>query len=378
MNRKFLYAIATLIGTIVGAGIFGIPYGVVQSGFWIGLFYILVLGVVSLLLHLLLGEVVCRTQEKHRLVGYAEKYLGKKGKISVTISDVFGIYGALLAYLILVGKFSSVIFSSLFGDSLLVYSLVFFGLFAIFIFFDLKLVAPGEFLMSLFLLAVIGVIIFVGFPYIDFINFSNLKINDVFLVYGVILFAMAGGTAVPEIKEILKKNSHQYKKAIIYGTLIPLILYLVFTFVVIGVTGTRTTQEAMDGLVNAVGGRVIMLGAIFGLLAVITSFLVLGLYLKKMFWYDYKLNRHLAWFLVCIIPLILFVFGLRSFITVIGIVGSFSIGFSGIIIGLLYKRAKTKGDREPEYSLKVPELVRYILMGIFTLGIVYQIIYLIK
>jgi len=36
MNKNFLYASATLIGTIVGAGMFGLPYVVARSGFLIG------------------------------------------------------------------------------------------------------------------------------------------------------------------------------------------------------------------------------------------------------------------------------------------------------------------------------------------------------
>jgi len=58
MKRSVLEASATLIGTTIGAGILGIPYVIAQSGFLIGLFYILFLGLVMLTLNLYIGEVV--------------------------------------------------------------------------------------------------------------------------------------------------------------------------------------------------------------------------------------------------------------------------------------------------------------------------------
>ena len=109
-GKNSLLAVGSLIGTIIGAGVFGIPYVVAKSGILISLFYFLILGALVLFLHLCLGEVVLRTKEKHRLVGYTEKYLGKKAKILVTISVIIGTVGALLVYIILGGDFLKIIF----------------------------------------------------------------------------------------------------------------------------------------------------------------------------------------------------------------------------------------------------------------------------
>src|SRR3989344_5432749 len=100
--RDFLSATATLIGIIVGVGIFGIPYVTAQAGFWIGQFYIVFLAGVTLLVHLLYGEVVERTEGTHRLPGYAEKYLGKGAKRLITVAFFFSGYAALLLYIVIV------------------------------------------------------------------------------------------------------------------------------------------------------------------------------------------------------------------------------------------------------------------------------------
>ena len=370
MNKNFYSAIATLIGTIVGVGIFGIPYVVAKSGFLPGLLFLFVLGGAVLLLHLFYGEIVLRTPGKHRFVGYAQRYLGQWGKKLTTFTSVFTIYGALLAYTIVGGKFLATIF----GHSDFIWSLLFFAICSLAVFFGLRVITKMEILMSLFLILVIVLIFIKGWPVIKLNNLATLNWPYFFLPYGVILWAAGGWAAIPEMKEIFKRNSRLFKKAIIWGTLLPIFLYGLFVLTVVGVTGSQTSPEAISGLVQVLENRTIILGAIFGLLAVATSFLVLGLCLKKIFWYDYKINKHLAWALTCSVPLIAYLLHLRDFIAVIGFLGAALVGLEGILLVLIYQRAKKLGQRQPEYSLKLPPIIGYGLILIFALGIIYQII----
>ena len=80
LNKKFFATAFTLTGTIIGAGILGLPYVFSKSGFFIGAFWLIFLGFVMLFVNLCLGEVSLRTKKIHQLPGYAEKYLGKSGK----------------------------------------------------------------------------------------------------------------------------------------------------------------------------------------------------------------------------------------------------------------------------------------------------------
>ena len=93
MDKNFFRAIALLCGTVIGAGVLGIPYVIAQTGFFVGLLTILFLGLAILMLNLFVGEIVLRTPGNHQLPGYAEKYLGKWGKRLVVFSMLFGIYG---------------------------------------------------------------------------------------------------------------------------------------------------------------------------------------------------------------------------------------------------------------------------------------------
>jgi len=55
-SLNFIYAVATLIGVIVGAGIFGLPFVSLKSGFFVTAFYLVILSVMMFFVHVFFGE----------------------------------------------------------------------------------------------------------------------------------------------------------------------------------------------------------------------------------------------------------------------------------------------------------------------------------
>jgi len=383
IEKKPLFALAVLLGTIVGAGIFGIPYAVAKSGILPGLFYLSILGGAALLLHLFFGEIVLRTKEKHRLIGFAQKYLGSWGKILITVSTIVGLTGVLLAYIVLGGNFLKIVFSSfppVGGLDSFYFSLIFWSFLSYFIFRGIKLIAKAEILTNLTFFLIIFFIFCFALPKFNLQNFTLFNSDFMFLPYGIILFSLAGWTAVPEIGEILKSSEERksYKKVIILSTLIVGILYLLFVLSVVGVSGKATSSEALLGLIPFLGQKIIFWGALAATITLADSFLVIALYFRNALIYDYKFPKILAAIFSSGLPLILFLIGFRSFIEIIGFVGTIIGVIDGIVIVLIFRKIKKLGDREPEYSLKIPSFLIYFLIGIFILGAVAQISYFIK
>jgi tyrosine-specific transport protein len=366
--KSFIFATAVLISTIVGVGMFGLPYSGAQSGFLIAAVFLFILTGITLLLHLLYSEIVSRTKEKHRLVGYAGHYLGKWGRRVVSFSVIIGLYGSLLVYIIVGGDFLYTIFHPLINLPPIIFNLIFFVAGTIAVYFGIKLIAELDLIMSLFLILIVFLFLYFGFPHIDFNNLKGINFKSFFFPYGAILYALAGIAAIPEIREIFTQSKKLYKRAIIVGTLIPAILYLIFMGVIIGLTGLNTSPEAIQGLSGLLGKKIIFLGALFGFLATITSFFILGLSLKKTFSYDFKINKNLAWVLTCFIPLIFFILGLREFILIIVILGALMGGIEGTAIVLISKRAQ----------IKIPDFWRYAVIIILVLGFIFTLISLIK
>jgi len=229
INRLVL-ASATLVGTIVGVGLFGLPYIAARAGIVPVVFYLVFLGGVVTFLHLIYGEVVLRTEHKHRLTGYAGHYLGRGGKVLAGGAFFFGIYGALLAYLVIGGQFLSVMVSRLFPaftpfwGTILLASVGF-----VIVLKGIRSVGFFEVLMTAVLLSLILGLLVYGTNFISLDNIVLWGSRQVLLLpYGVVLFSLWGTSAIPEIREFFGKRPQNLKKAIITGTIVPIIIAIIY------------------------------------------------------------------------------------------------------------------------------------------------------
>ncbi len=369
-SLKALRATALLTGTVIGAGVLGIPYAVSQGGFLTGLLTIIIVGLAMLLLHLMYGEVTLRTTGNHQFPGYAEKYLGKWAKKLSIFSLFFGIYGALIAYLIGEGE----ALSAIFGLNPLIFSLIFFVIVAVITYKGLNAISKSEIYFLAVVLLLVVVISFITITSTKFnpSNLATFNIYNVLVPFGVILFAFRGFEAVPEMKEYLTKDRKKLKKAIILGSLIPLFAYIIFTFATLGITGGNTTEIVTLGLGNSLGSGMIILGSLFAIFAMLTSFLTLALAMKEIYMFDYNLNPKLSWALTVFIPLIIFLLGVKSFIKVVAITGSLVGGIEGILLILIYWKAKKHGNRIPEFKLRKNYIIGFLIILLFIIGIIYQ------
>ena len=372
-NRNFLYATAVLVGTMVGVGIFGIPFAFSKAGFWVGFLFLIFIGFITLLLNLMYGEVILRTHEEHQITGYTEKYLGIWFKRAIFFSVALGLYSALLAYIVIAGDFLNNIFSSVFYVSPASYSLVFFFVLSTLILLGIRRISWVELLLVSLFMAVVFLILSVGLNKIDTANFAGVQREFWFLPYGILLFAFAGFSSIPIQRSILNGQEDSLKKSIFLAVVLTGTLYLLFAFTVLGISGSVTTPDAISGLYEFLGSKIIFLGSLFGILAVSTSFLMLGSAFLDMFHLDYSVPRKLAWLLVIAPPLVLFLGGLRTFIDIISLAGSVAIGLEGIVLTFVYIKSKSKGDRVPEYSLEFPKFIYYLLIFMFGAGIVYAL-----
>ncbi len=367
---KIIYTIAILSGTIIGVGLFALPYVTLKVGFWVILGYFLILGTMTILIHLFFGELALKTPDFKRLPGFAKFHLGNFGEKIAFISTILGTFGAILAYLIVGGEFLTELLSPILGGGNLIWTLIYFFAGAILIFFGIKAIAKIEFwgLISFFV-----ILIAIFFRGVSFINIENLFIgnwsitkgqwSDLFLPYGVILFSLWGAALIPEAEEMLEKEKKKLLKIIPIAILIPALVYLFFIYLVLGISGSQTSETALPGLRQVLGDGIVSLALLFGLLTTFTSFLTLGLTLKKVFWYDLKIEKNLAWAITCFIPLILFLIGINQLIPVISFVGAVMLGIDGILILLMYRKINPK------------RFLIYPLFLILFLGIVYEIIY---
>ena len=374
-DKQLLLALGTIIGTAVGAGTFGLPYVASKAGFFPVLGMFVVLGIFTVYTNLMYGEVALRTRKSCRLTGYAGQYLGIWGKRFASAVAFFSLYSSVLVYIILGGVFLNSLLSGFLGGDEFLYGVAIFVFISTAAYFNLNLFCLIESYLVFFMLVAMSVIMLKAAPHIDVNNFMTADPSYFFLPFGTILFALSATMAIPEFEHIMDKSRNRIKGAILGGTVSYIAIYLLFIIAILGVTGPSTSEESFAGLSLFIGDGVITLGLLFGLLAVVTSYLMMAISIKEIFMYDYKIGEKLSWFLSCFFPFAVFVAGMRNFIQVLNIAGSVMGGFIGILIILIFYRAKKNGDVKPAYSIEVSESFSALMIFIYLLGIIYQFIY---
>jgi len=368
-SKNFWLAVFSLVGTTIGAGIFSLPYVFAKAGFFIGFVEFIVLVFIVLLIQQMLGEITLRTSGYKRLVGLAFNYLGRYFGNLVAVFALLGGIGTLLVYMVLGGKFLSLITS----QDVFWSSVVFFIFWFLAVLVRPKTFGKTEFYISSLVIFIIILISLFNFRYINFNNFRGFDIKNMLLPYGVILFAMTGYTVIPKMEDLLSHEKHKLKKAIRHGTLIPAAVYLVFVFIILGVSGGLTSPDAIFGFSRVLNSGFIMLvGSVLGLLAVAEAALSYGVYFRETLWYDFKLDKKLAWLLTGVAPLSLFILGARDLISIISIVGALFFGFQAIIILMIHKKAKNS-EIEPAYKIYLPNALYYIIGVVVSLGAILEV-----
>lgn len=371
---NYWYAVSVLVGTIIGVGLFGLPYVTSQAGFFTELLYLATFLFVFIALHLMFAEVILRTTEKHNLMGYATVYLGKWSQRSLVVVDIAGTIGTMMLYLIVGSEFLFKISDGLFAHSW-ERTVVFWFVCCCIILLGIRAVEKSEMLIFLGMVIATSVLLIAGISKIHIGHYFHNDIRHVLSPFGVTLFALAGTVAIPAVRHILKGMEKSLKSVIVSGTAISAGIYLVFIMIVLGISGSETTENALLGLENYIGGPLVFLGAIFGTLIVASSYIMQAVYLKESLMYDLKIRPSVAISLMVIVPLGLVLIQSGGFIEVMNFLGAVFGGLWSLFLIALYKKAQKFGDRTPEFVMNFSPFVLRFLGVFFIVGILYGLMF---
>ena len=238
--------------------------------------------------------------------------------------------------------------------------------------------AEIETLMTGGLIVLIVIIVTFALPHFNITNLSLFNSENIFLPYGVLIFAFFGGAAIPEIRDVLGEKLSKMKKVLIWGSVFCIFITALFALITVGLSGASVSQDAISGLAEIMGPWVLIIGSIIGFLAMTTSFLVLGLYVKDQFRYDFKFNHILSFFMTIIPSFLVMLLFKKDFIIIVGLVGAIFAATDSVILASIWLRAKTLGDRNPEYQLKIGNWLTWVVAILFTIGGISEILSLLK
>lgn len=373
---KLAYPVSILAGTIIGAGMFSLPFVFHNVGFILGFSYLIFFSFIFYVTHTMYADIVLRTERLPGFVLYAKKYLGNWARIPATLATGIGTILVSAVYLVLVTDFVRLIFSDA-PEGIVVFLFWAFGSLAIFL--KAKRLAKIEFFIVGAIIALIGVIFFLGINNSEYLvrNFymPEASLPLFFIPFGPILFSLSGRSAILPLLDDVRKSriSESYvSKIIFWGTFIPAILY---TFFVLGVWGLSdtVTNNAVSGIVRDTAILLPVLG-IVGIAALFTTYVPIGTSLKKILEADFNFSHIASSAAVVVLPPIIYLLRF-NFLQLINIAGGIFLAVECIFIALIWNQLN-KAHRPRLLLRGFGKGIAYLIIIVFTVGLIAEITFI--
>ncbi len=268
-------------------------------------------------------------------------------------------WGALTAYVILGGGFLATLLNVGNATGL---SFAFATVAALLVFGGLGFVTKAQAVLLPMIFVLMAIMFVFALPHFAFERVLELHPENTMLPLGVILFAVGGVSAIPEMRAVLGGHERLLPRAVFFGQAVAIALYALFALVVIGMNGGATPPDAISGIGRVAGPAVGALAQGIGLLIMASAFMTLGTSLAETLHYDFRLRCTTAWALAVGVPVAAFALGARDFIGVIGATGGVFGGVIGLLIVSSYEKARRSGEL-PKRALRLPQLL-VVLSGV--------------
>lgn len=365
---KVFFKTAALVSiTTFGAGIFALPYVFLKSGWLVATAYLLFVGFIIITSQKLYFRVLQKTDAHHSLLGLVEIYFGRPGYWFGIFAVTGGLFFGLVVYLILGQELVQLFFPSLsYSASLLLFWFV----------STLPILVNIRRFVGIELFG--GFIIFMSVLVIAFAAISEMRMpfpvigeQNIFYPFGVMLFSLAGWTAILPAYLWEKKNRVAHapnsSRALEFGTWATALLYLIFVFA-IAASATTITNDTFSGLIDW-PPFLFMTLLLLGVFSIWTSYSPVGWEAHASLHEDLKLSERASFTLVVFLPLILVLAGFNNFFAVLKLSGGVFLGLQYILILLVSKKALTESARM--------KLLIHFMIIVFAIGAIYEFYYFI-
>lgn len=285
-----LGGILLIAGCSIGGGMIGLPVVSAYAGFIPSSLVLLLCSFFMTCTGLLLLEAVLWFNKEVSLISLAKTYLGKFGEKITWSTFLFIFYCLLIAYSAASGELIGDFLSILFGRQIphAVGSLLCVALVGSSIIFGTRRVDQVNSLFMIGLVLSYGLLVGLGAAYVQPENLMQMQWKSALPCIPIMLISFGFHNMIPTLVTYLKRNVNALRVAIIVGNLIPLVFYLVWQTVILGIlpgNGDKEFQEILSqsnmatGLLKGVTGSplVFVFAHTFAFFAIITSFITISL-----------------------------------------------------------------------------------------------------
>ena len=313
---NFLEATGIIVGHGVGAGILSVPYLASHNSFRETVFILIFAYLVALVLHLIIAELSYNNNGAQFVKCFdSELFAGKiKTVLTWTAFILLGVSVIVNVSAFLTG--AAAVFAQWFGLPDFVGILIFYVLGAGVVFVGMKLVGICE------KYAVIAMVIVMGVIFVATLMRGTEALptgwrgfNNALALFGMISFSLSAVMSTPQVVKGLGGDKKRIRSSIALGLAVNAsLIFLITLTTLLGTGGDVSEKGAFVDLARRFGGWVAIVGYVFTLLALATSFWANTLNLRDIVSEQTGWGRRLSWLIASLPCLVLAMLGLDSFV----------------------------------------------------------------
>lgn len=292
MHKTYLGAILLIVGTSIGAGMLALPIGTAQLGFLPATALFITVWYVMYLAALLTLEISLRLEPGTNIVSMASFTLGGYGKIFAWTIYLLLLYSLNVAYLSAISDIIQVFARSFFQIVLHRYVavLLLISFFTAILYLGTKAIDRINKIMVFGMSVTFLILLYFFYAGANFSWLLNYDSHGFDMAIPIITTSFGFHIIIPSLRNYLRSDVAELKRVIFIGSLIPLIIYIVWLAMVfsviprLGPNGLLSiwykggAENLLDTLSYAIGGGVFpIVTKIFSFFIIATSFIGVSL-----------------------------------------------------------------------------------------------------
>lgn len=363
-------AACIITGYGIGAGVLSMPYMAARNGIILSTLILILALLASYVLHLMIAEIALKEGNGGQIISCLNRFLFR-GKAKKILTVIFFALMAVILVTNLAAYISGAeeIIVGLLPIPSIAAKLLFYVVAASVVLFGLKAVGVSEKIAVTVIFALIAALAAASLLNIrNPLSLSAGSPNDALAYYGLAMFAMSAFFSVPQAVEGLSGDTKKIRKAVFLGLLNNFILILVISVCSL-LSSTEITELAMVGWSAGIGLWAQVIGGLFTVLAMLTTYWSLSLALGGIVDDMLHTGTKISWLLATLPSLILVLFNVAGFLDLMRTAG----GLIAIIIAVMVVPAYHNARRDvPENNLlrcsglplEIAIVIAYILMAV--------------
>lgn len=387
---KFVGGILLVAGTTIGAAMLALPVSMGMAGFIPSLLLFIAFWAFMTYTALLFLEVNTWTGQRTNIITMATETLGRTGTVICWSAYLFLLYALMTAYI--AGSASSINeMLTKIADQPACGVVCIFPLLLLFTFFLIRGTVHLDYLNRFLMFGLVVsyfLMVFLLVPYIDVDMLSRTEWKYSLSAASIVATSFGFHIIIPSLYSYMHADIKLLKKTLIIGSIIPLLVYIVWQAIALGIIPVEGAFGLREGYLLGTNGAALLAPAVgstflsytsilFSFFAIATSFIGVSLSLCDFLADGLKIKRTLSGniflsLLTFLPPLVIVLTNPRAFLTALEAAGAFGVVLLlGLMPALMVWSGRYRQKRPSIYLTPggKPALALAILFSLIVIGL---------